>query len=204
MEIERRDWAMMLSEWAHALAKIELDELTDEELLKLHDSLNGFKAQVDELVQEVAWRRAERWWQMIPPDEARTIRLLLKGAQLTPQVLQGVPELFRLMLLVVIEDPNVVRMWAQMDPEVRAERIEDLRAALKLTERRRTTTRWEDEKESAVLAYEVLGLSSSATWVDVRKAYRDLAAKYHPDQGGDEKLFKAIQKAYKLLEGRFI
>ena len=195
---------MKLSAWGDALSKIDLDELSDEELLKLHDSLNGFKAQVDELVQDVAWRRAERWWQMIPPDEARTIRLLLKGAQLTPQVLQGEPELFRLMQLVDIEDPNVVRMWAQMNPEVRSERIEDLRMALKLTERRRTTTRWEDEKESAVLAYEVLGLSSSATWTEVRKAYRDLAAKHHPDQGGDGQLFKAIQKAYKLLEGRYL
>ena len=195
---------MKLSAWGDELAKIDLDELSDEELLRLHDSLNGFKAQVDQLVEEVAWRRAERWWQMIPPDEARAIRLLLKGAQLTPQVLQGVPELFRLMLLVDISDPNVVRMWAQMEPAVRAERIEDLRAALKLTERRRTTTRWEDEKESAVLAFEVLGLSSSATCADVRKAYRELAARYYPDQGGDEKLFKAIGKAYKLLEGRFI
>ena len=195
---------MKLSAWGDALAKIELDELSDEELARLHDSLNGFKAQVDELVQDVAWRRAERWWRMIPAEEARTIRLLLKGAQLTPQVLHGVPELFPLMLLVDIADPNVVRMWAQMTPEVRAERIENLRAAMKLTDRRRTTTRWEDEKESAVLAYEVLGLNGSATWAEVRKAYRELAARHHPDQGGDEQVFRAIQKAYKLLEGRYL
>ena len=47
--------------------------------------------------------------------------------------------------------------------------------------------------------YEVLGVSSNATQTDVRKAYRVLARKYHPDLGGDETMFCQITKAYESI-----
>ncbi|MGZ4107580.1 MAG: DnaJ domain-containing protein [Tumebacillaceae bacterium] len=50
----------------------------------------------------------------------------------------------------------------------------------------------------------MLGLTPTAKWDDVRKAYRELATLHHPDKGGDPTLFNAVQKAYKLLEGRFL
>lgn len=46
-----------------------------------------------------------------------------------------------------------------------------------------------------------LGLDSNATQDDIRKAYRKLANKYHPDkEGGDEKVFVEINEAYKSLK----
>jgi hypothetical protein len=39
-----------------------------------------------------------------------------------------------------------------------------------------------DDEESALDPYGVLGLSSSATEKDIKKAYRQLSLKYHPDK----------------------
>lgn len=47
--------------------------------------------------------------------------------------------------------------------------------------------------------YDVLGVSKSASDEEIRKAFRRLAAKYHPDAGGDEEKFKEISEAYNTL-----
>lgn len=47
--------------------------------------------------------------------------------------------------------------------------------------------------------YEVLGVEKDATDKDIKKAYRKLAVKHHPDKGGDEHLFKEINAAYEIL-----
>jgi molecular chaperone DnaJ len=48
--------------------------------------------------------------------------------------------------------------------------------------------------------YEILGLQKGATKDEVKKAFRKLASKYHPDkQTGDEAKFKEISEAYAVL-----
>jgi len=47
--------------------------------------------------------------------------------------------------------------------------------------------------------YDVLGVSKTASPDEIRKAYRKLAVKNHPDKGGDEAKFKEIQKAFDVL-----
>ncbi len=48
--------------------------------------------------------------------------------------------------------------------------------------------------------YNVLGVDSKATPDDIKKAFRKLAHKYHPDKGGtDETKFKEITEAYSVL-----
>ena len=55
--------------------------------------------------------------------------------------------------------------------------------------------------------YEVLGVAKSASDDDIKRAFRKLAVKYHPDKaGGSEEKFKEINEAYEVLKDliRFI
>ena len=54
--------------------------------------------------------------------------------------------------------------------------------------------------------YETLGVARSATDDEIKKAYRKLAMKYHPDRNPDDKAaeekFKEVQKAYDTLSDK--
>jgi DnaJ family protein A protein 2 len=50
--------------------------------------------------------------------------------------------------------------------------------------------------------YKQLNLEKSATQDEIKKAYRKMAVKHHPDKGGDPEVFKNIQKVCVRLEPR--
>lgn len=47
--------------------------------------------------------------------------------------------------------------------------------------------------------YELLEISKEATSQEIKKAYRKIAMKAHPDKGGDVEKFKEINQAYEVL-----
>jgi DnaJ-class molecular chaperone len=47
--------------------------------------------------------------------------------------------------------------------------------------------------------YDILGVPKAASPQDIKKAFRTLALKHHPDKGGKEEEFKELTKAYETL-----
>ena len=47
--------------------------------------------------------------------------------------------------------------------------------------------------------YDILGVKRNATDDEIKRSFRKLAAKYHPDAGGDEQKFKEVSEAYTVL-----
>src|SRR5689334_20786762 len=54
--------------------------------------------------------------------------------------------------------------------------------------------------------YKILGVSVSATQPEIKKAYHELAKKYHPDrntgESSSEDIFKEINEAYHILSDK--
>jgi hypothetical protein len=47
--------------------------------------------------------------------------------------------------------------------------------------------------------YQTLGVTPNASEAEIKKAYRSLANKHHPDKGGDQAKFKDISVANDIL-----
>lgn len=47
--------------------------------------------------------------------------------------------------------------------------------------------------------YQILGVGRNASKEEIKKAFRTLAHKYHPDKGGDAEKFKEVNEAYGVL-----
>jgi hypothetical protein len=50
------------------------------------------------------------------------------------------------------------------------------------------------------LCYKTLDVEPSASFKEIEKQYRKLAKKYHPDRGGDTRIFQSLNRAWKILQ----
>jgi hypothetical protein len=48
--------------------------------------------------------------------------------------------------------------------------------------------------------YKILGINEQATDEEIKRAYRSMAAKYHPDVGGDAWVFEQVRDAYDRIK----
>ncbi len=96
----------------------------------------------------------------------------------------GLHELIVLMLLIGVL--SLTGLWPRIIRGIRELRGEDLPPDV-------------DSSNDLDLCYRMLGLSPSATWEEVEKAYRQKAKIHHPDHGGDEDAMRALNEAYVRL-----
>jgi len=54
-------------------------------------------------------------------------------------------------------------------------------------------------REEPTSAWSILGLESTASLVDVKRAFRKRALETHPDRGGEAEQFRKVQAAYEKL-----
>ena len=102
-----------------------------------------------------------------------------------------------ILALVLIGGLDCLLLWLE-DRRIR-EWIRRYRAQ----QRRRTRGARRRPRKAAAKWYRALGVPQSASWPEVREAYRTLALKYHPDVNKNpdaEARMKAINEAYERLE----
>jgi DnaJ-class molecular chaperone len=81
--------------------------------------------------------------------------------------------------------------------ELRGERVDDTAYQNQQSSRQSRATPPSRDHE---LCYKMLGVSPSAPWEEVEKAYRRKAKIHHPDRGGDEDTMRALNEAYATLK----
>ena len=54
-----------------------------------------------------------------------------------------------------------------------------------------------------IQAYQTLRLTPTQNWDAIQRAYRDRSRATHPDHGGDQSEFQAVQEAYETLKQRY-
>lgn len=97
------------------------------------------------------------------------------------------------------------RLYEQMEQEKERIRREYARQHTKNRERYNQYNQQERKYSGGTTtdklrtAYKILGITPTRDTDIIRKAYRDMAKKHHPDTGGDEQRFITIKEAYDLL-----
>lgn len=100
-------------------------------------------------------------------------------------MMPGLQEFLIIVLIIVVL--NVTGLW---DIVIRS--LRDLRGERSEPSR--------PSSQDIDLSYRLLGLSPSASWEEIERAYRQKAKIHHPDRGGDEDTMRALNEAYTLLK----
>jgi DnaJ domain len=58
-------------------------------------------------------------------------------------------------------------------------------------------------KATLNMAYHILGIGGGMMLQDIKKHFRQLSMKHHPDRGGDEQVYKRIVAAWSYIQSMF-
>ena len=97
----------------------------------------------------------------------------------------GIQELFVLMFVIAVL--SATGLWPRIMQGIRELRGEDVGNGA-------------PSADDMSMCYKILGLSPSAPWDEVERAYRNKAKIHHPDRGGDEDTMRALNDAYAHLK----
>mmetsp|Transcript_6393 Transcript_6393/g.15820 ORF Transcript_6393/g.15820 Transcript_6393/m.15820 type:complete len:1478 (-) Transcript_6393:254-4687(-) len=123
-------------------------------------------------------------------------------------VLSMPPDSFVLSDLTLVKELKVLpKQQEDEEADLSQEELEELNRAVDEYILRQMCFKSEIVDEIARLhedsAYAILGISSSATDAEIKKAYRLIAMQCHPDKGGDKEEFQQLHEAYeKIMEQR--
>ncbi|GAA5838133.1 hypothetical protein JCM9279_004136 [Rhodotorula babjevae] len=66
-------------------------------------------------------------------------------------------------------------------------------------EREEEERRWREKQAKRKDHYKILGVDRFATDVELKKAYRTMSLKHHPDKGGSQEAFVQVTESYQIL-----
>ena len=149
----------------------------------------------------IAWYDSKH---MVPVDEICKIRTkIMFDLDYRKEVIHIADKIISMIESVICDNPVAAKRWAQeklgTEEEVYMHNWEYFKSYKK------TTFEVEIERMSVSEAYNILDLAITATIEQVRKRYRDLAKKWHPDKNDSaikteaEKKFVRINQAYERI-----
>lgn len=97
-------------------------------------------------------------------------------------------------------DEELKKMWEQFDRAYEKSQQQQKQQYRQQSQQQQRYTSTSSSKFDTALKF--LGLTKSATKDDVKKAYRKLAKKYHPDMGGNKNDFIKLKEHYDYVMGQ--
>ena len=176
---------------------------TDQDYSKMLERL-GLSASEARIVfgnNSIAWYDSKH---MVPVDEICKIRTkIMFDLDYRKEVIHIADKIISMIESVICDNPVAAKRWAQeklgTEEEVYMHNWEYFKSYKK------TTFEVEIERMSVSEAYNILDLAITATFAQVKKRYRDLAKKWHPDKNDSaikteaEKKFVRINQAYERI-----
>jgi DnaJ-class molecular chaperone with C-terminal Zn finger domain len=209
--------------------KITAVDIPDTIEFVLIDDLVQHLQAINDWYNEQRWKEAERKRRLqeeylkIPLDERQKIEYLKQIVCESPWPLENCPEegrLFERMGRISFSKIGIVTEWLNspagertswLNETLRLAEIVRARVDIEREKKRQEEERWFNDwwrtyhstytspQQNIKSAYDTLGLPVGASKLEIKSAFRRLVKKYHPDVGGNEKQFIAIQQAYEAL-----
>jgi hypothetical protein len=108
-------------------------------------------------------------------------------------MMPGIQEFLIIVLVIIVL--SVTGLWPVVIRALRELRGEHVETPGSQSQASRTPS-----TANVDIVFQMLGLSPSATWEEIERAYRQKAKAHHPDLGGDEDFMRALNEGYQRIK----